>query len=150
MTKLAWAFPRSEWYWSEGETSPSFIILQLLIQAKKDGFSDKYLSKILKVSEKAIRDKRNELGIKEAWLAGTAGRTFISERRSRFCSASPRGIPMSAYSAFSFKRYSIKNRLRSVWVMVLLYGKQFRNGRRHFLVTIGENLGKIPLKERKM
>ena len=41
----------------------------LLIQAKKDGFSDKYLSKILKVSEKAIRDRRNALGIKEAWLA---------------------------------------------------------------------------------
>ena len=31
---------------------------ELLIQAKKDGFSDKYLSKILKVSEKAIRDRR--------------------------------------------------------------------------------------------
>ena len=42
---------------------------KLLIQAKKDGFSDKYLSKILKVSEKAIRDRRNALGIKEAWLA---------------------------------------------------------------------------------
>ena len=42
---------------------------ELLIQAKKDGFSDKYLSKILKVSEKAIRDRRNALGIKEAWLA---------------------------------------------------------------------------------
>ena len=37
----------------------------LLIQAKKDGFSDKYLSKILKVSEKAIRERRNELGIKD-------------------------------------------------------------------------------------
>ncbi|MCR4735888.1 MAG: carbamoyl-phosphate synthase large subunit [Treponema sp.] len=42
---------------------------KLLIQAKKDGFSDKYLSKILKVSEKDIRTRRNELGIKEAWLA---------------------------------------------------------------------------------
>lgn len=42
---------------------------ELLFQAKKDGFSDKYLSKILKVSEKAIRDRRNALGIKEAWLA---------------------------------------------------------------------------------
>jgi len=41
----------------------------LLIQAKKDGFSDKYLSKILAVPEKDIRAKRNELGIKEAWLA---------------------------------------------------------------------------------
>lgn len=42
---------------------------KLLIQAKKDGFSDKYLSKILKVAEKDIRAKRNELGVKEAWLA---------------------------------------------------------------------------------
>lgn len=41
----------------------------LLIQAKKDGFSDKYLSKILKVAEKDIRNRRKELGIKEAWLA---------------------------------------------------------------------------------
>ena len=41
---------------------------KLLIQAKKDGFSDKYLSKILKVAEKDIRKRRNELGIKEAWL----------------------------------------------------------------------------------
>ena len=42
---------------------------ELLIKAKKDGFSDKYLSKILKVSEKDIRKKREELGIKEGWLA---------------------------------------------------------------------------------
>ena len=41
----------------------------LLIKAKKDGFSDKYLSKILKVAEKDIRNRRKELGIKEAWLA---------------------------------------------------------------------------------
>ena len=41
----------------------------LLIQAKKDGFSDKYLSKILKVSEKSVRDRRKELGVREAWLA---------------------------------------------------------------------------------
>ena len=41
---------------------------KLLIQAKKDGFSDKYLSKILKVAEKDIRKRRYELGIKEAWL----------------------------------------------------------------------------------
>ena len=41
----------------------------MLIKAKKDGFSDKYLAKILKISEKDIRKRRNELGIKEAWLA---------------------------------------------------------------------------------
>lgn len=42
---------------------------ELLIKAKKDGFSDKYLSKILKISEKDIRKRRMELGIKEGWLA---------------------------------------------------------------------------------
>ncbi len=41
----------------------------LLIRAKKDGFSDKYLSKILKVAEKDIRNRRKELGVTEAWLA---------------------------------------------------------------------------------
>ena len=40
---------------------------ELLIQAKKDGFSDKYLSEILEVSEDAIRNRREELGISEAW-----------------------------------------------------------------------------------
>ncbi len=39
----------------------------LLIQAKKDGFADKYLAQILGVSEKAIRDQRLGLGVKEAW-----------------------------------------------------------------------------------
>ncbi|MDE6025477.1 MAG: carbamoyl-phosphate synthase large subunit [Lachnospiraceae bacterium] len=38
-----------------------------LIQAKKDGFSDKYLSQILEISEDTIRNKRNELGILETW-----------------------------------------------------------------------------------
>lgn len=42
---------------------------ELLRKAKKDGFSDKYLSKILKVSEKDIRTRRDELGIREAWLS---------------------------------------------------------------------------------
>ena len=39
----------------------------LLIQAKKDGFSDKYLSEILEVSEDDIRNRREELGISETW-----------------------------------------------------------------------------------
>jgi len=41
----------------------------ILIQAKKDGFSDKYLSKLLEVPEKEIREKRISLGMKEAWEA---------------------------------------------------------------------------------
>ncbi len=40
---------------------------ELLIQAKKDGFSDKYLSQILEVSEEEIRNKRIALGVEEAW-----------------------------------------------------------------------------------
>ena len=41
----------------------------LLIQAKKDGFSDKYLSKILGVPEKDIRKQRQSLGLRQAWNA---------------------------------------------------------------------------------
>ena len=40
---------------------------ELLIKAKKDGFSDKYLGQILKVSEDEIRDRRIALGVEEAW-----------------------------------------------------------------------------------
>ncbi len=40
-----------------------------LVQAKKDGFSDKYLAQILKVSEKSIRDRRTALGCVEKWFA---------------------------------------------------------------------------------
>ena len=42
---------------------------KLLVQAKKDGFSDKYLSQILGMPEVKIRDKRTALGIVEAWDA---------------------------------------------------------------------------------
>ena len=41
----------------------------LLIQAKKDGFSDRYLAKILGLTEKEIRDRRTALGVVEAWDA---------------------------------------------------------------------------------
>ncbi|RJP93757.1 MAG: carbamoyl-phosphate synthase large subunit [Desulfobacteraceae bacterium] len=39
----------------------------LLVQAKKDGFADKYLAKLLEVPEKIIREKRISLGVAEAW-----------------------------------------------------------------------------------
>ncbi len=41
----------------------------LLAQAKKDGFSDKYLAKLLGVKEKAIRTQREKCGIHEGWHA---------------------------------------------------------------------------------
>jgi carbamoyl-phosphate synthase large subunit len=42
---------------------------ELLTRAKKDGFSDKYLSRLLGISEKRIRDQRKILGVVEGWHA---------------------------------------------------------------------------------
>ena len=39
----------------------------MLILAKKDGFSDKYLSQILEIPEEDIRNRRIALGVEEAW-----------------------------------------------------------------------------------
>ncbi|MFH1351193.1 MAG: carbamoyl-phosphate synthase large subunit [Pseudomonadota bacterium] len=40
---------------------------KLLEKAKKDGFSDKYLSKLLQIPEKDIRTKRTSLGVVAGW-----------------------------------------------------------------------------------
>ncbi len=40
---------------------------EALTKAKKDGFSDKYLSQILEVSEDDIRNRRIAIGVEEAW-----------------------------------------------------------------------------------
>ena len=48
---------------SKGSLPPD----ELLIQAKKDGFADKYLAQILGITESDIRQKRIDLGIEEAW-----------------------------------------------------------------------------------
>lgn len=40
---------------------------EALIAAKKDGFSDKYLSQILDISEDEVRERRIALGVEEAW-----------------------------------------------------------------------------------
>ena len=53
---------------------------EALIQAKKDGFSDKYLSQILEISEEEIRNHRISLGVEEAWegvhVSGTPDRAY--------------------------------------------------------------------------
>jgi carbamoyl-phosphate synthase large subunit len=41
----------------------------LLTQAKKDGFSDRYLAKILGLPEVEIRERRTKLGVVEGWHA---------------------------------------------------------------------------------
>ncbi len=40
---------------------------EALISAKKNGFSDKYLSQLLEISEDDIRNRRIGLGVEEAW-----------------------------------------------------------------------------------
>ncbi len=47
----------------KGKTLPD----DLLATAKKDGFSDRYLSQLLGVSEKEMREKRISLGVVEGW-----------------------------------------------------------------------------------
>ena len=53
---------------------------EALLSAKKNGFSDKYLSKILEIPEEAIRNRRRELGIEENWepvhVSGTADKAY--------------------------------------------------------------------------
>ena len=39
----------------------------LLTQAKKDGFSDRYLAQLVRVPEKNIREKRSALSVTEGW-----------------------------------------------------------------------------------
>jgi carbamoyl-phosphate synthase large subunit len=48
-----------------GKTLPD----ELLTRAKRDGFADKYLSKLLGVSEREIRERRKALGVVEGWHA---------------------------------------------------------------------------------
>lgn len=40
---------------------------QMLISAKRNGFSDKYLSQLLEIPEEDIRNRRIQLGVCEAW-----------------------------------------------------------------------------------
>ena len=46
---------------------PAQIPDSLLVQAKKDGFSDRYLSEITGISEETIRNQREALGVTEKW-----------------------------------------------------------------------------------
>ena len=57
-----------------------FLPDEMLVQAKKDGFSDKYLSQLLGVPEKDIRKQRYSLGCKERWfsvpVSGVEGQAY--------------------------------------------------------------------------
>ncbi|MEW5909211.1 MAG: carbamoyl-phosphate synthase large subunit, partial [Thermodesulfobacteriota bacterium] len=47
----------------KGDSLPDDV----LIQAKKDGFSDRYLAKLIECKESHIREQRKALGVVEAW-----------------------------------------------------------------------------------
>jgi carbamoyl-phosphate synthase large subunit len=49
----------------KGKTVPD----DLIIRAKKDGFADRYLAKLLEIPEKDVRTKRISLGMVQAWDA---------------------------------------------------------------------------------
>jgi len=57
-----------------------FLPDDMLVQAKKDGFSDKYLSQLLGVPEKDIRAQRKGLGCVEKWfsvpVSGVEGQAY--------------------------------------------------------------------------
>jgi carbamoyl-phosphate synthase large subunit len=42
---------------------------ELLTQAKKDGFADRYLAQLLGIPEKEVRERRTKLGVVEGWHA---------------------------------------------------------------------------------
>ncbi len=54
---------------------------EALTQAKKDGFSDKYLSQILEISEDEIRNRREAIGVVETWdqvhVSGTENSSYF-------------------------------------------------------------------------
>ncbi|MDE7231563.1 MAG: carbamoyl-phosphate synthase large subunit, partial [Lachnospiraceae bacterium] len=54
---------------------------EMLITAKKDGFSDKYLGQLLEIPEASIRERRLALGVEEAWegvhVSGTENSAYF-------------------------------------------------------------------------
>ncbi len=64
----------------KGRTGTQQLPDEMLITAKKDGFSDKYLSQLLEIPEEDIRNRRLELGVEEAWegvhVSGTENNAY--------------------------------------------------------------------------
>ncbi|GAB6097710.1 carbamoyl-phosphate synthase large subunit [Desulfatiferula olefinivorans] len=67
---------------------------ELLVQAKKDGFADRYLAKILGISEETLRAKRQSLGVNQGWEAvQVSGVDNASYYYSTYCA--PDQVPVS-------------------------------------------------------
>ncbi len=65
----------------KGRTGTQQLPDEMLITAKKDGFSDKYLSQLLEIPEEDIRNRRLALGVEEAWegvhVSGTQNSAYF-------------------------------------------------------------------------
>ena len=65
----------------KGRTGTQQLPDEMLITAKKDGFSDKYLSQLLEIPEEDIRNRRLALGVEEAWegvhVSGTQSSAYF-------------------------------------------------------------------------
>ncbi len=68
----------------------------LLVQAKKDGFSDKYLAKILGIKERNIRLRRTDLGARETWHAVPVSGVENSYYYYSSYNGKPGEVPVSA------------------------------------------------------
>ncbi len=72
---------------------------ELLIAAKKDGFADKYLSKLLAVPEKDIRRARVGLGVVETWkpvpVSGVENQAYYFSTYNRSSAGAKDGAPQS-------------------------------------------------------
>ena len=73
---------------------------EALALAKRDGFSDKYLSRILEIPEEDIRCRRTELGVVETWegvhVSGTENSayyysTYNGKEKNQVCSGQDEG-----------------------------------------------------------
>lgn len=66
----------------------------LIIQAKKDGFADRYLAGLIDCTEKVIREQRLRLGIAEEWEAvPVSGVENACYYFSTYCGAAPSVLP---------------------------------------------------------
>jgi len=66
----------------------------LLVRAKKDGFADRYLAKILRVPEKELRARRYQLGLRQAWNAVPVSGADAAYYYSTY--NAPDAVPVSA------------------------------------------------------
>lgn len=99
-----------------GKTLPDDV----LIRAKKDGFSDRYLASLLNVSEKSIREHRESLGVVEHWegvhVSGTQNGAYYYSSYSPNITPLPSGVSPKLGGMLSAVRQG-GNSLRKVMIL---------------------------------